>query len=163
MALTTKDLKLTLEGLVKDLFGDIEMRWIDAYFPFTFPSFELEILYEGKWLEMLGCGMLHPEILKNAGRKSEDVAWAAGLGLERFAMKLFNIPDVRLFWSNDPRFLEQFKEGQIIKFKPFSKVHMITNLVPSLLQRHLLLDRQFLRLPIKRPTLSDSRSRRRPH
>lgn len=123
MGIVVQDLKMTLEGLVRDLFGErIEMRWIDAYFPFTFPSFELEILYEGKWLEMLGCGMLHPMILRNGGRKEKDVAWACGLGLERFAMKLFDIPDVRLFWSKDPRFLDQFKEGEITKFKPFSKV-----------------------------------------
>jgi phenylalanyl-tRNA synthetase alpha chain len=109
MVQTANDLKLTLEGLVKHLFGAVEMRWIDAYFPFTFPSFELEILYEGKWLEMLGCGVLHPIILKNAGKKPDEIAWAAGLGLERFAMKLFDIPDVRLFWSEDPRFLDQFK------------------------------------------------------
>lgn len=78
---TASDLKLTIEGLVKYLFGDVEMRWIDAYFPFTFPSFELEINYEGKWLEMLGCGILMPAILHNAGRRPDEIAWAAGLGL----------------------------------------------------------------------------------
>jgi len=54
---------------------------------------------------MLGCGVLHPTILKNAGKNPKDIAWAAGLGLERFAMKLFDIPDVRLFWSEDARFI----------------------------------------------------------
>lgn len=54
--------------------------------------------------------MIHKDVLKRSGRENEQ-GWAAGLGLERFAMRLFKIPDVRLFWSEDPRFLEQFKNG----------------------------------------------------
>jgi phenylalanyl-tRNA synthetase alpha chain len=93
---------------------------VDAYFPFTHPSFELEIYYEGKWVEMLGCGVIHDFVLARSGRSAER-GWAAGLGLERFAMKLFGIPDVRLFWSLDPRFLTQFRAGAISQFKEFSK------------------------------------------
>lgn len=69
---------------------------------------------------MLGCGVLEQKIVRNAGI-GEDVGWAFGLGLERLAMVLFDIPDIRLFWSQDPRFLSQFKDGQITKFKPYSK------------------------------------------
>ncbi|XP_058737587.1 phenylalanine--tRNA ligase, chloroplastic/mitochondrial-like [Vicia villosa] len=115
------ELKKCLEGLARVLFGDVEMRWIDTYFPFTNPSFELEIYFKEKWLEVLGCGVTEQEILKRNG-VSNNVAWAFGLGLERLAMVLFDIPDIRLFWSNDERFTSQFSKGQLgVKFKPFSK------------------------------------------
>lgn len=116
-----KDLKSVLEGLAKHLFGsDIEWRWVDEYFPFTHPSFELEIYYDNQWMEVLGCGVIHPQVLQNAGRTGEQ-GWAFGLGLERLAMILFQIPDIRLFWSQDKRFHEQFTSGQIITFQPYSK------------------------------------------
>jgi phenylalanyl-tRNA synthetase alpha chain len=114
-------LKETLEGLARHLFGDVEMRWIDAYFPFTQPSFELEIFFKGQWLEVLGCGVMEQAIL-DANGKSGSKAWAFGLGLERLAMVLFDIPDIRLFWTADDRFLKQFKPGDLTtRFKPYSK------------------------------------------
>ncbi|KAG6955445.1 hypothetical protein JG687_00011193 [Phytophthora cactorum] len=115
-----EELKKTLEGMAKELFGDVEMRWVEAYFPFTEPSLELEIFFNGDWLEVLGCGVLQQEIVRNAGL-GENVGWAFGLGLERLAMVLFDIPDIRLFWSQDKRFISQFKDGEITKFKPYSK------------------------------------------
>jgi phenylalanyl-tRNA synthetase alpha chain len=116
------ELKAALEGLARHLFGDVEMRWVDAYFPFTTPSFELEILFRGEWLEVLGCGVVEKQILANAGRAPDDEAWAFGLGLERLAMVLFSIPDIRLFWTEDARFLKQFKAGDLAaRFKPFSR------------------------------------------
>jgi len=118
--LIVKDLKQNLEGLASHLFGTTEMRWLDEYFPFTHPSFELEIYFQDEWLEVLGCGMIHPTILKNAGRPN-DKGWAFGLGLERLAMILFGIPDIRLFWSEDERFHSQFASGEIIRFQPYSK------------------------------------------
>lgn len=114
------DLKDALEGMVDAVFGPVEKRWVDAYFPFTEPSFELEIYYNDKWLEVLGCGVMQQDILRRAGR-GEQPGWAFGLGLERLAMVLFNIPDIRLFWSQDERFTGQFKDGEITEFKPFSK------------------------------------------
>ncbi|KAK1422171.1 hypothetical protein QVD17_25108 [Tagetes erecta] len=115
------DLKACLEGLARHLFGAVEMRWVGSYFPFTNPSFELEIYFQEKWLEVLGCGVMEQEIL-NRGGQTDNVAWAFGLGLERLAMVLFDIPDIRLFWSTDKRFTSQFTKGQLgIKFKPFSK------------------------------------------
>lgn len=101
------DLKTALGGLARRLFGDhVEMRWVDAYFPFTEPSWELEVQMEGKWLEVLGCGVIQRPILRTcfAQNSSQDTAqhvlgWAFGLGLERLAMRLFDIPDIRLFWS----------------------------------------------------------------
>lgn len=89
---------------------------MDAYFPFTTPSFELEIFYEGDWMEVLGSGVIHPTLMANCDRPQDQIGWAAGLGLERFAMNLFKIPDIRLFWSQDPRFTKQFKQGKVSTF-----------------------------------------------
>jgi len=118
------DLKDCLTGLARHLFGDkIKYRWVDCYFPFTHPSWELEVFYEGEWLEVLGCGVMEQEILVNAG-VTDKVGWAFGLGLERLAMVLYNIPDIRVFWSTDPGFMSQFKGAtpdSVIKFKPVSK------------------------------------------
>ena len=98
----------------------IKARWIEAYFPFTAPSFELEVWWKGEWLELLGCGVTQQNILNTAG-VSNRIGWAWGIGIERLAMLLFGIPDIRLFWSEDSRFLSQFKKGTITEFKPFSK------------------------------------------
>jgi len=114
------DLKSVLEGLMDHLFGETEKKWSEDYFPFTTPSYELEIKYEGEWLEVLGCGVVHEEVLEMADR-ADRRGWAFGLGLERLAMILFEIPDIRLFWTDDDRFHSQFKEGQITKFKSYSK------------------------------------------
>ena len=120
--LVSRDLKNVLTNLAKHIFGDVEMRFNDDYFPFTDPSFELEVFYNGEWLEVLGSGVILDGVLKNAMRDpTQQVGWAFGLGLERWAMKLFEIEDIRLFWSKDPRFLNQFKAGQITKFKSYSK------------------------------------------
>ncbi|KAI9101212.1 hypothetical protein DFS34DRAFT_648091 [Phlyctochytrium arcticum] len=116
-------LRHSLEGMVRDLFReekDLEIRWIEGYFPFTSPSWEMEVLYRGKWLELLGCGVMQQKILDDAGN-SDRVGWAFGLGLERIAMVMYDIPDIRLFWSTDPRFLSQFESNKITKFRPFSK------------------------------------------
>lgn len=120
--LVAEDLKKTLEGLVDHLFGPVEKRWADDYFPFTEPSFELEIFYNGDWLEVLGCGVIHTDVLKNV-ELGHRHGWAFGLGLERLAMILFSIPDIRLFWTDDERFSKQFRNlnGKVITFKPYSK------------------------------------------
>jgi len=117
------DLKLVLQGLVSELFGDVAYRWVETTFPFTHPSWELEIYFRGEWLEVLGCGVIEQEILENADQ-DDKLGWAFGLGLERLAMVLFDITDIRLFWSQDPRFIQQFDESKPIseqKFEPFSK------------------------------------------
>ena len=120
------DLKKTLVNLVKELFGnDIEFRWNSCYFPFTHPSYELEIKFEGEWLEVLGSGIMRQEILDNGGA-SDRIGWAFGLGLDRLAMLFFDIPDIRYLWSQDERFTKQFVNVGVdpktnIKFVPFSK------------------------------------------
>lgn len=100
----------------------MQISFVDAYFPFTHPSFEIEVFSNNVELELLGAGVIHDRVLNMA--KSDKMGYAFGLGLERIAMKLFNIPDIRLFWSNDQRFLSQFKADKQIshmQFKEYSK------------------------------------------
>lgn len=111
-------------GLCEYLFPGCEYRVKPDYFPFTNPSYEIEVFYSNKWLEILGCGVIQHDILKNSGRvDKKGIAW--GLGLERLAMVLFDIPDIRYFWMEDSKFLEQFKSGEITKFIPFSPLEPI--------------------------------------
>lgn len=98
----------------------LKVRWVEAFFPFTSPSWELEVFWQGDWLEILGCGIIKQDLLRNSD-VPHHVGWAFGLGLERIAMLLFNIPDIRLFWSRDERFLSQFQAGKISRFEPFSR------------------------------------------
>ena len=114
------DLKATLEGLMDHLFGPTKKRWNEDFFPFTQPSFELEIYHNDEWMEVLGCGVIHEQVLALSNRPDRR-GWAFGLGLERLAMILFKIPDIRLFWTEDERFHRQFKEGNIVEFQPYSK------------------------------------------
>ncbi|KAJ5435312.1 Phenylalanyl-tRNA synthetase class IIc mitochondrial [Penicillium cf. griseofulvum] len=98
----------------------LKVRWVEAYFPFTSPSWELEVFWQDEWLEILGCGVIKQDLLINSD-VPDRIGWAFGLGIERIAMLLFNIPDIRLFWSRDERFLSQFRAGHIARFEPFSK------------------------------------------
>lgn len=116
-------LKQSLMNLAKSLFGtETQMRWIPEYFPFTHPSWELEILLNEKWVEILGCGIIRHEILDRVGA-GDRIGWAFGLGLERIAMQLYSIPDIRTFFSEDSGFLNQFVTDDVNKkivFKPVS-------------------------------------------
>ncbi|KXN69816.1 phenylalanyl-tRNA synthetase [Conidiobolus coronatus NRRL 28638] len=125
--LLSNHLKMSLNNMLQGLFyqeKDLKIRWIEAYFPFTSPSWEVEVWYQEKWLEVLGCGILQQPIL-NSSNRPDEMEWAFGLGLERLAMVMHSIPDIRLFWSQDPRFLTQFENAKptdpIIKFQQFSK------------------------------------------
>lgn len=124
------ELKRVLLGLAQDLFGsDVKYRWVDTHFPFTQPSWELEIFYKNDWLEVLGCGIMRHEILHQSGAHN-SIGYAFGLGLERLAMVLFDIPDIRLFWSNDTGFLSQFSEKDLYKlpkYKAISQYPQCTN------------------------------------
>lgn len=110
----------TMVSLITDLFPGRKYRCVDSEFPFTHPSWEYEVSYNGDWLEVLGCGVIRERIINSCGLDGET-GWAFGVGLERLAMVLFDIPDIRLFWSKDERFLCQFREGQDCRFSPFSK------------------------------------------
>ncbi|KAG5894937.1 hypothetical protein JTB14_023286 [Gonioctena quinquepunctata] len=128
--LTEHELKDTLIGLAQHLFGEeVQYRWVDAQFPFTLPSWELEIRHDNEWMEMLGCGIMRQAILSNAG-VNDRIGWAFGLGLERIAMCLYKIPDIRLFWSKDSGFLNQFNTENIndnVTYVPISQYPQCKN------------------------------------
>ena len=109
------DLKGTLAEFVRAFFErDFEMRFRPSYFPFTEPSAEVDIAWQQadgstRWLEVLGCGMVHPNVLRNVGiDPSMYTGFAFGLGVERFAMLRYGVDDLRSFFDNDVRFLRQF-------------------------------------------------------
>ncbi|XP_048376833.1 phenylalanine--tRNA ligase, mitochondrial isoform X3 [Stegostoma tigrinum] len=124
------DLKQTLKNVMIHLFGKgLEIRWVDCYFPFTHPSFEMEIKFQGEWMEVLGCGITEQRLVDSAGAQGK-IGYAFGLGLERLAMILYGIPDIRLFWSEDERFLKQFQVidiDQKVTFQPLSKYPPLVN------------------------------------
>ena len=103
-------LKGLLNDFLQDFFGrEVELRFRPSYFPFTEPSAEADIRWEKNWLEVLGCGMVHPNVLEMVGVDTKKYSgFAFGLGVERMAMLKYDIPDLRLFFENDYRFLKQF-------------------------------------------------------
>src|SRR5690606_767573 len=107
--------KGTLAGFVRAFFErDFEMRFRPSYFPFTEPSAEVDIAWQQpdgstRWLEVLGCGMVHPNVLRNVGIDPEThTGFAFGMGVERLAMLRYGVADLRAFYDNDVRFLRQF-------------------------------------------------------
>jgi phenylalanyl-tRNA synthetase alpha chain len=116
------DLKGTLELFAREMFGpETTIRFRPSFFPFTEPSAEVDVrcflcggagcrvCKQSGWLEILGSGMVHPEVLRNVGYDPEEVTgWAFGMGVERIAMLKYGIDDIRLFFDNDLRFLSQF-------------------------------------------------------
>ena len=106
------NLKAVLHQFVESYFErDAQLRFRASYFPFTEPSAEVDILWsKGKWLEILGCGMVHPNVLEAAGVDSEEfTGYAFGMGVERLAMLRYGVTDLRTFFENDLRFLRQFR------------------------------------------------------
>jgi phenylalanyl-tRNA synthetase alpha chain len=106
------NLKAVLHQFVESYFErEAELRFRASYFPFTEPSAEVDLLWEkGKWLEILGCGMVHPNVLEAAGVDSEEfTGYAFGMGVERLAMLRYGVSDLRTFFENDLRFLRQFR------------------------------------------------------
>jgi phenylalanyl-tRNA synthetase alpha chain len=107
--ITFTDLRGTVQLFLEALFGDIEVRFRPSYFPFTEPSAEVDVRWQGQWLEVLGCGMIDPNVLKAVGCDPEVyTGFAAGLGVERLAMVQSKIDDIRRLYSSDLRFLRQF-------------------------------------------------------
>jgi phenylalanyl-tRNA synthetase alpha chain len=103
-------LKGILEAFVRFFFAEeIQVRFRPSFFPFTEPSAELDVLINGRWMEILGCGMVHPNVLENVNIDSEKyTGFAFGMGFDRLAMARFGIDDLRLFFESDLRFLGQF-------------------------------------------------------
>ena len=102
-------LRGTVLTFLKTFFGELPIRFRASYFPFTEPSAEVDVQWKGKWLEVMGCGMVDPMVLNRMGIDSEKwTGFAAGLGVERFCMVRHQIDDIRRFYTNDLRFLKQF-------------------------------------------------------
>ncbi len=102
-------LRGTVMEFLKAFFGDLPVRFRASYFPFTEPSVEVDVQWRGKWLEVMGCGMVDPAVLEGLGIDSERwTGFAAGLGVERFCMVRHEIDDIRRLYTSDLRFLEQF-------------------------------------------------------
>ena len=120
--ITMADLKGTLALFAREMFGSrSSIRFRPSFFPFTEPSAEVDVqcflcagsgcrlCKQSGWLEILGCGMVHPQVLRNGGYDPEEVTgWAFGMGIERIAMLKYGVEDLRLFFDNDLRFLRQF-------------------------------------------------------
>ena len=112
---TFAELKGTLVAFAKQFYGnDVPYRFRSSFFPFTEPSAEMDVWWqpkgkEGRWLEVLGCGMVDPQVLTNVGIDPEKyVGYAFGMGIERTAMRKYGIDDIRILFDNDKRFLSQF-------------------------------------------------------
>lgn len=119
--ITQQELKDVQVDLAKGIFGpDIEYKFLDDTFPYTVESLEMDIMFNGNWLEVNGAGLVNPIVLKNFGLDPEIYnGWAFGFG-ERLAMIKMGIPDIRILWSDDPRITSQFKDINS-KFKEVSK------------------------------------------
>lgn len=119
--ITQEDLKNVQIDLAKGIFGpDIEYKFIDDTFPYTIESLEMDIKFNGNWMEVNGAGLVNPAVLENFGLDPEVYnGWAFGFG-ERLAMIKMGIPDIRILWSNDERITSQFKDINS-KFKEVSK------------------------------------------
>ena len=109
------DLKTTLDQFCKAYFGaDVQTRFRPSYFPFTEPSAEVDVLFHyadgsTRWIELGGCGMVHPNVLTSVGYDAQRyTGFAFGLGIERMVMRRHNIPDIRLLYEGDVRFVQQF-------------------------------------------------------
>lgn len=107
--ITLMDLKQTIHNMLKIFFvaDDLPIRFRSSYFPFTVPSMEVDIQHNGKWLELMGCGMVHSKVLENAKLHGYQ-GFAFGVGIERLAMVKHNIQDIRNFLENDVRFLKNY-------------------------------------------------------
>ncbi|CAN5772969.1 phenylalanine--tRNA ligase subunit alpha [soil metagenome] len=107
--ITFTDLRGTVKLFLEALFGDVEVRFRPSYFPFTEPSAEVDVRWQNQWLEVMGCGMIDPNVLNAVGCDAEVYSgFAAGLGVERLAMVQSKIDDIRRLYSSDLRFLRQF-------------------------------------------------------
>lgn len=110
---TMADLKAIFTDFIRRFFerDDLKVRFRPSFFPFTEPSAEIDIMGENGWLEVGGCGMVHPNVLKNVNIDPEKyTGFAFGIGLDRFAMLRYGINDLRLFFDNDLNFLRQFQD-----------------------------------------------------
>jgi phenylalanyl-tRNA synthetase alpha chain len=109
-SLSLGDLKWTLDRLLRTILGpDIKLQFRPSYFPFTTPSAEVDVFYRGRWMELLGSGMIRPEVLRHGGIDPDEYqGFAFGMGIDRLTMARFGIDNIRLLYANEEAFLAQF-------------------------------------------------------
>jgi len=141
--ITQKDLEEVQIDMAKSIFGDdIEYKFLVDSFPFTDPSVEMDIMFNGDWMEVNGAGLVHPQVLKNFGLDPEIYnGWAFGFG-DRLAMVKMAIPDIRILWSEDPRITSQFKDINS-KFKEVSKYPSTTRDVSFIIDKNISLNNYY--------------------
>lgn len=142
--ITQKDLEAVQVQMAKSLFGeDIEYKFEVDSFPFTDPSVQIEVKFNGNWMELNGSGLVHKKVLENLGIDPEIYnGWAFGFGIERLAMVKFEIPDIRIFWSQDPRITSQFKDINS-KYKEVSKYPPITRDISFIIDKSVNLNNYY--------------------
>lgn len=133
--ITLDDLKHVLIEIVQALFGkDVKYQFVEETFPFTHPSIEVEVEINGKWVEVVGSGVVKGKVLENLGvDPNEYNGWAFGFGLERLAIISTELPDIRLLWSEDERVKKQLKLGTI--FKEVSKFPPVTRDISFIVEK----------------------------
>lgn len=138
-----EDLKTVLADIAKAVFGsDIKYRFNKDSFPYTDPSLEMEVEVNGRWIEVLGCGIMTDSLMKNLGvDPSKWTNWAFGFGLERLAIISMELPDIRLLWSNDERVKKQLRLGQ--KFVEVSKYPPITRDISFVVEKDFMPNNYF--------------------
>ena len=141
--ITQQDLKDVQVDLAKGIFGeDIEYKFLDDNFPYTIESLEMDIMFNGNWLEVNGAGLVNPIVLKNFGLDPDAYnGWAFGFG-DRLAMIKMEIPDIRILWSNDPRITRQFKDIDS-KFKDVSKFPPISRDISFIIDKAINLNNYY--------------------
>lgn len=136
-----EELKAALSDIATSIFGvNTNFRFYDHNFPYTDPSFEMEAEINGKWIEMLGSGLVRKTVFANLGLTGYN-GWAFGFGLERLAIASMSLPDIRLLWSKDPRVLKQLKLGQ--KFVEVSKFPPITRDISFIVSKEFVPNNYF--------------------
>lgn len=142
--ITIDDLKEVEVEMTKSIFGDdVEYRFLVDSFPFTDPSVQIEIKFGDDWMEILGSGLVHTQVLRNLNIDPEIYnGWAFGIGIERLAMVKMDIPDIRIFWSEDPRVTSQFKDIDS-KFKEVSKYPETFRDISFLIDKNINLNNYF--------------------
>jgi len=142
--ITQKDLEDVQVEAVQSIFGkDVEYRFLVDSFPFTNPSIQIEIKWQDQWMEITGAGLVHSQVFKNFGINPEDYnGWAFSFGIERLAMIKMDIPDIRTFWSEDPRITEQFKDINS-KYKEVSKYPAVVRDISFVIDKNINLNNYY--------------------